>query len=166
MPVLSPTEKLKLGERYTFEFALTDFFAAPDWQLARQLNLAYAHVENAQVSRSAFSDKTQIAFVWRGPALPVSSVASSIQEVLSGHANLVFSQAYSGTPEQRQREEAAATGEPCAGLGPIDTIICKAQKAGETALAIVIGLVVLIVVAIVVIAFSPTGKEVGRRFPV
>lgn len=165
MALLSPNDKLQSGKKYVFEFSIASNFGTScfDAELARRLNLAFAHVENAQVTRPFFSERVTITFTWRGPMNSVSIGANTIALVLASCGTLTFLQASSGTLAEKQREEQRETGDECAGKGFIEGFICGIEKRIGSAVNIVIALVLVLVAAVVAIAFSPAGREGARR---
>lgn len=168
MSVLAPNDKLKAGQRYTFQFTLNDTISPLDSTLSRQLNLAYSFVENAQVSRPLFGDRVTVTLTWRGPAITVAVAANTMVEVWASLASLTFNTASDG-----QVETASL---PCDDprRGPVGTALCEAGETASEAgkslglpnlgnvFYVAVGLVALIVIALVVIAFSPAGRAAPR----
>jgi hypothetical protein len=155
--MLAPVDKMRLGEAYTFEYAVDNIFPALDSSIERQINSAFSFAENARVTRTLFDDKLKVSFIWRGPAISVSEAANNLAMAASSTVQLQFRSANLGFISDANL--------PCEQRGPVDSITCKIGEAGKAIAGTVIGLTILLIAAIVVVAFSPAGKEAIKRIP-
>lgn len=155
--MLSPVDKMQLGQAYTFEYAVDNILPALDSTIERQINNAFSAVENARVTRPLFDDKLKITFTWRGVSQTVLDAARNMAEAASPVVKLQFRTAYIGKIEDASL--------PCEQRGPIDSVTCKLAETGKAIVGTAIGLTILLVAAIVVVAFSPAGKEAVKRIP-
>lgn len=155
--MLSPVDKMKLGETYTFEYGVDNILPALDSSIARQINLSFSAVQNARVTRPLFDDKLKVTFVWRGVSQSVSEAANNLAFAASPVVKLVFINATIGNYDNSNL--------PCEERGPVDSVTCKIGEAGKAVAGTVVGLTILLIAAIVVVAFSPVGTEAVKRIP-